>query len=380
MDFFFALSDYDICARLRPMKPSQLDFAELLPICGTADYAQSPLYTEDIASIAASDDIEALFGKRVLVTGAAGLIGTVLVDAMMEANRHGAGIRVIAADRDMVRSEIRFSRHSGSPDLVLLGMNVRNQLPDDLPFDICIAAASNTSPLDYAAHPVNTALTNLLGAQNALEAAKKCGGRVLFCSSVEVYGNATGEEAFREEDTGRLNLSNARASYPESKRAAEALCQSYHAEFGVRTNVARICRVFGPTVIPGDTKAPSQFIANAVAGRDIVLKSDGTQFYSWLHVADCVSALLAILAHGENGTAYNVADASCDAPLRDFAQFAADAAGTHLVFDLPTEAEKRGYSKTTRAVMDASRLRGLGWTPSLSLESGIQNTVAVLKG
>lgn len=361
------------------MKTPPPDFADLLSRPGTAGYAQSPLYMEDIARIAASDNMKALFGKRVLVTGAAGLIGTVLVDAMMEANRQGAGICVIAMDRDMVRSEIRFSRHAGSSDLVLLGMNVRNPLPEDRPFDVCIAAASNTSPLDYAAHPVNTALTNLLGAQNALEAAKKCEGRVLFCSSVEVYGNAREDRPFREEDTGLLNLMNARSSYPESKRAAEALCQGYHAEFGVRTNVARICRVFGPTVIPGDTKAPSQFIANAIAGRDIVLKSDGTQFYSWLHVADCVSALLAILARGEDGIAYNVADPSCDARLRDFAKFAADTTGSRLVFDLPTEAEKRGYSKTTRAIMDSSRLRALGWAPALSLRDGIRRTITALR-
>lgn len=345
---------------------------------GTADYAKSPIYREDIVRIAASDDMQALAGKRVFVTGAAGLIGTVFVDAMMEANRHGAHIRIIAADREKVRSEVRFARHAGSPDLVLVGMNVRDPMPEDHPFDVCIAAASNTSPLDYAAHPVNTALTNLLGAQNALEAARKCGGRVLFCSSVEVYGNARDNESFREEDTGRLNLANARASYPESKRAAEALCQSYHSEFGVRTNVARICRVFGPTVIPGDTKAPSQFISNAVRGEDIVLKSNGLQFYSWLHVSDCVSAMFAILARGEDGLAYNVADASCDASLRDFARFAADAAGTRLVFDLPTEAEKRGYSKTTRAVMDAIRLRSLGWKPALSLQAGISRTVGML--
>lgn len=355
------------------------DLANDMAHDGTGDYASNPLYTEDIVRIAASDCMAKMAGKRILVTGAAGLIGTVLVDALMEANRRGAGIHVVAVDRELVRSDIRFQRHFDSPLFSFLGQNVQTPLPEDHPFDICVSAASNTSPLDYAAHPVNTALTNLLGAKNALDAAHRCGGRVLFCSSVEVYGNALGDESFREEDTGRLNLANARASYPESKRAAEALCQSYHAEFGVRTNVARICRVFGPTVIPGDTKAPSQFIANAVRGDDIVLKSDGSQFYSWLHVSDCVSAMLAILAHGEDGLAYNVADTSCDASLRDFASFAADAAGTKLVFNLPTDAERRGYSKTTRAVMDATRLRALGWKPALGLREGILRTIEALK-
>lgn len=347
---------------------------------GTGGYASHPIYTEDITRIAASEFIEPVAGKTILVTGASGLIGTVLVDVLMEANKNDAGIHVIAVDQDPVRSEIRFQRHFDSPLFSFLGQNVQNPLPEDHTFDICVAAASNTSPLDYAAHPVNTALTNLLGVKNALDAAQRCGGRVLFCSSVEVYGNAPGDEPFREDDTGRLNLANARASYPESKRAAEALCQSYHAEFSVQTNVARICRVFGATIISGDTKAPSQFIANAVRGEDIVLKSDGSQFYSWLHVSDCVSAMLAILAHGEDGLAYNVADTSCDASLRDFAGFAADAAGTKLVFNLPTDAERRGYSRTTRAVMDATRLRALGWKPAFELREGVLRTVEALRG
>ena len=347
---------------------------------GIDNYIEHPLYAADIVRITALGDVEVLAGKTVLVTGAAGLIGTVLVDTLMEANRHGADIRVIALDKDRSRSEFRFRRHFESPLFSFLGQDVKESIPTNCPFDVCISAASNTSPIDYAAHPVETALTNLLGCKNALDAARRCGGRVLFCSSVEVYGNARDDRPFREEDTGVLNLANARSSYPESKRAAEALCQSYRTEFGVRTNVARICRVFGPTVLPGDTKAPSQFISNAVRGEDIVLKSDGSQFYSWLHVSDCVSGLLAILAKGEDGLAYNIADESCGASLRDFAQFAAVAAGNELVFDLPTEAEKRGYSKTTRAVMDASQLQMLGWKPFLGLADGIRETIKVLRG
>ena len=338
-----------------------------------------PLYQEDLDRILESGFAESLSGRRVAVTGASGLIGTVLVDALLRANAAGAGIRVAAIARNRERLEERFGGRLSDPPLRLVEQVVRESLPEDLDFDIGIAAASNTSPLDYAAHPVATALTNLEGARHMLDAAVRCGGRVLFCSSVEVYGNARDDRSFREEDTGILNLGNARASYPESKRAGEALCQCYRTEFGVPVNSARICRVFGPTVLPGDTKAASQFIDNAVRGEDIVLKSEGTQFYSWIHVADCVSALLAILAHGEDGLAYNVAADNCNASLRDFARCAADAAGTKLVFDLPNEAERRGYSKTTRAVLDVSRLGSLGWRPAYDLAGGIARTIAVLK-
>ena len=122
-------------------------------------------------------------------------------------------------------------------------------------------------------------------------------------------------DIFTEDYTGELNLRNARACYPESKRLSEALCQSYITEEGVKVKLVRLSRVFGPTMLMSDSKASSQFIVKALQGEDIVLKSKGEQLFSYTYVADAVSAMLHVLIHGEEGVPYNIANKSCDVKL-----------------------------------------------------------------
>ena len=112
----------------------------------------------------------------------------------------------------------------------------------------------------------------------------------------------------------------------------------------------------------------------------MVLKSEGTQLYSYLHVADAASGLLHVLLKGGDGEAYNLADPGSDTTLRDLAQLVADAGGVDLVFDLPDATEAAGYSKATLALMDGSRARReLGWSARLPLTDGVPETLSILK-
>ena len=128
-----------------------------------------------------------------------------------------------------------------------------------------------------------------------------------------------------------------------------------------------------------DTKAISQFIRKGIAGEDIVLKSAGTQFYSYTYVADAVSGLLTVLLKGESGEAYNIADEASDMQLRDLAALIAENAGTKVVFEIPDAVEAQGYSKATKARLDGSKLKALGWQPAYDLRSGIKRTMDILK-
>ncbi|MDR0848338.1 MAG: NAD-dependent epimerase/dehydratase family protein [Propionibacteriaceae bacterium] len=343
-----------------------------------------PLYQEDCDLVVGLDlPWEKLKDITVLVTGASGMIGSCLVDVLMRANDVlGLSVTVVALARDVARLERRFAGHQGRSDLVIAHSDVSQSIPDSVPSaQWVIHAASNTHPVAYASDPIGTITTNVQGTFNLLEwACTSEPGRFCFVSTVEVYGdNQSGEGAFGETDCGYIDCNTLRAGYPEAKRAGEALCQAFMAQRGIEVVIPRLPRVFGPTVLPTDTKAVSQFIAKAVAGQDIVLKSEGNQYYSFIYVSDAVSGLLTCLLQGEPGGAYNVAHPSGDIHLRDLAGLAAESVGKQVVFDLPSQMEQKGFSKAMTAVMDGSKLAGLGWSPRHDVAAGVERTVHILR-
>lgn len=330
---------------------------------------------EDLRRVLAVKGVERLRGKSVLVTGATGLLGVHLIDALMALGE----VTVIAVGRSRERAAGRLGEHLSSPLFRFVEQDVQRAFPEDITADYIIPLASNTHPLAYSQYPAETMLINLKGAEHALELARRCGATVLYPSTVEVYGNARGDDMFTEDYTGQLNLSTSRACYSESKRSCEALCQSYAAEYGVKVRIARLSRVFGPTMLMSDTKASSQFIRKALDGEDIVLKSEGNQFFSYTYATDAVAAMLHIMLNGEDGTAYNIANDSCNVHLRDFAGLCAELCGRDVVFDLPSESERKGYSVAVNAILDTTRLRTSGFSPSYTMRDAVARTIHILK-
>ena len=340
---------------------------------------QHKLYQEDIANILSVKGIEQIRNKSFLITGATGLIGVHLIDALMALG----DVRVFAVGRSKEKAKERLGEYFDHPcfqflehDITMPFSTLNSQLST---LDYIIPLASNTHPLAYSQFPIETILINTKGAEHALQLAEQYGATVLYPSTVEVYGNAKGEDEFVEDYTGTLNLSNARSCYPESKRTCEALCQSYLAERGVQVKIVRLSRVFGPSMLLSDTKASSQFIRNAIVGEDIVLKSRGEQFFSYTYVADAVAAMLHVLLHGEIGVPYNISNPDCDVRLRDFAACCAAYNGKQVVFNLPSDIESRGFSIATRAILDSSRLRGIGFFPHYKIDDAICRTIELLK-
>lgn len=333
-----------------------------------------PLYQEDLKHIISTPGVSTLKGKSVLVTGATGLIGLQLIDALMLMG----GVKVVAVGRSREKAAARLGEYYDNPLFTFMEQDVCLPFPDGLSADFIIPLASNTHPLAYSKFPVETVLTNVEGARNALELAARCGATVLYPSSVEIYGNASGTDVFTEDYTGRLDLSTSRSCYTESKRVCEALCQSYAAEKGVKVKIVRLSRVFGPTMLESDSKASSQFILKAIAGEDIVLKSKGEQYFSYTYVADAVAAILHIMLNGEDGQAYNVACEECNVHLKDFAAICAGINGKQVVFDPPEESEARGYSIATQAILSCKKLSGSGFTARYNMHEAVKRTVEIL--
>ena len=245
--------------------------------------------------------------------------------------------------------------------------------------DFIIHLASNTHPVAYATDPVSTIVMNVNATKELLDLAVEKKSRFVYASSVEIYGQNRGDcEKFKEDYCGYINCNTLRAGYPESKRCGEALCQAYIKQYGVDVVIPRIARVYGPTLLKDDTKALSQFIYNALEGKDIVLKSEGKQYFSYLHVADAVSGILMVMLKGASGEAYNIADEKSDITLRDLAALIAKQCGRKVVFDLPAIEEATGFSPVMLARMDGGRLQGLGWGLRYAMQQGIAETMREL--
>ena len=342
-------------------------------------------YSEDINNVCKlSLPWEKLRGKSVMLSGATGLIGSFFVDVISEKNiTDGLNCTVYALVRNEEKAKARFSKFADDTHLVFIPYDVKYPLVTDTPekIDYILHLASNTHPMLYATDPIGTITTNIIGLQNLLEfAAEHRCERFIFASSNEVYGENRGDaELFDEDYCGYINCNTLRAGYPESKRCGEALCQAYKSQKGLDVCVARLTRSYGPTMIMSDTKAVSQFIKKGVAGEDIVLKSEGTQYYSYTYTADAVSGLLWILLAGESGEAYNIADISGDITLKDLASIIAEMNGKKVVFELPDAVEAAGYSRATKARLDGSKIRALGWKPMYDIKTGMERTVKILR-
>ena len=343
---------------------------------------EHPLYREDVEFTAKLElPWEKLQGKTVLMSGATGMIGSFLTDVLMARNdMAGLNCRVYALTRNPEKASKR-AAPSWKDRVCFLSCDVNRGIPEiDGEIGFVIHAASNTHPVAYATDPIGTIETNILGTRNMLEvAAEKRAERFAFVSSVEIYGENRGDvERFDESYCGYIDCNTLRAGYPEGKRAGEALCQAYLRQTGLDVVIPRLPRIYGPTMLESDTKAISQFLKKGLRGEDIVLKSAGTQLYSYSYVADAVSGILFCLLCGACGEAYNIGDQGSDIPLKALAGLIAAYAGTEVVFELPDVTEQAGYSKATKALLDGTKLKRLGWKPQYGIAEGIQRTMEIM--
>ncbi len=325
---------------------------------------------------------EKLANKTVVISGATGMIGAFLVDVLMRKNDvKGLQCRIIALGRSAEKAHSRLPYFGRDGFSFEEGSITATGYSPAASADYVLHLASSTHPRQYATDPIGTIRANVDGLQNLLSYSADCGARLLFASSVEIYGQNRGDvERFDEKYCGNIDCNTLRACYNESKRLGEAMCQAYRSQKGVEAVIARIARVYGPTLLPDDSKALSQFIHRSLVGEDVVLKSEGTQKFSYLHVADAVSGLLHILLFGIDGEAYNLADKESDIMLKDLAGLIAKASGVKVVFELPDAQEAAGYSKATFALMDGNKAHDeLEWSARMSISEGISRTLYVLR-
>ena len=232
-------------------------------------------------------------GDRVVITGAAGFIGSHLAETLLDRGDTVVGIDNLSTGASanlagLAGRDFRFIRH-----------DVSNYVSVDGPVDAVLHWASPASPIDYLERPIPTLKVGALGTHNALGLAKAKRAKFVLASTSEVYGDPL-EHPQREDYWGNVNPIGPRGVYDEAKRFAEAMTTAYHRFHGVDTKIARIFNTYGPRMRARDGRAVPNFIAQALRGEDLTVYGDGTQTRSFCYVSELVDGVLRLLRSDTN--------------------------------------------------------------------------------
>lgn len=341
------------------------------------------IWISDIDEVThAMPEIEQLAGKTVMITGPSGLICSALIDILVRWNvTHDEKVTIIAAGRSEKKIRNRFHPFDAEEWFCFLpydAASLENAFP--LSCDYIIHGASNASPAFIMREPVETMLSNVFGLRFLLEFAKERDvRRVLYISSSEVYGKKEGDQPFKNDEYGYIDLLNARNSYSVGKRAAETLCASYAEEYGVDSVIARPGHIYGPTALPTDNRVSSLWPHAAANGRDIIMKSDGRQIRSYCYCLDCATALLKVLLNGESVHAYNISNPDSIISIREMAEIIAEVSGVKVQMEAPSPDEVKGFNPMSNSSLDSIELLELGWRGQFDAYRGFDHTVRIIR-
>jgi UDP-glucuronate decarboxylase len=302
-------------------------------------------------------------GSRVLVTGAAGFLGSHLCDALI-----AAGHSVVGLDNYFTGRKENIAHLLKHPSFEMIRHDVRQPYWGE--FDIICHLACPASPPFYQKNAIATAKISFLGGLNMLGLAKRTGARILYTSTSEVYGDPL-EHPQREDYRGNVNPIGPRACYDEGKRIAEALFFDYRRQHDVDIKVVRIFNTYGPRMNPVDGRVVSNFLLQALRGDDITIYGDGSQTRSFCYVDDLIRGLVAVM----NAPAAFTGPVNLGNPeeftILELAERVIELVGSRsrLVYrDLPVDDPKQRCPDITLA------RNAFGWQPGIRLREGLART------
>lgn len=344
---------------------------------------ESRLWRNDLDRVLDSlPELSLLNGKRILVTGATGLICSAIIDIMVRySERQGGNICIYAAGRNQGRIENRFPLGVSKRFVHFVPYDATKAAPEtEETMDYILHGASNTMPSQYVQEPVETMISNFNGVKDLLDILKKQGtGKLLYVSSSEVYGKKENIEPYTEDEYGFVDILNPRNSYPMGKRAAEALCAAYSREYGIQTVMVRPGHIYGPTASSKDGRVSSAWAYDVAQGKDIVMKSDGRQIRSYCYCLDCAAAILKVILRGKNSEAYNISNPDSIISIRDMAQILCQYAGVKLVYDNADAGDKKTFNPMSNSSLNSEKLQKLGWRGLFNAQEGFQHTYLILR-
>jgi len=334
---------------------------------------------EDIKHVLETYNFDEFDHKSVFITGATGLIGSMIARCLLEANRSlDKDIKVVAFIRNERKARKLFEDYLDEQIEFCIG-DICSPIAYEGDVDYVIHSASPTSSKFFVENPVETIDIAINGTMNVLNFAK--GKDILgfvYLSSLEIYGKLETTESISEEDCGYIDFLNVRSSYSEGKRMVECICASYAKEFQMPIKIARLTQTFGAGVDYNDGRVFAEFIRCVIEEKDIVLHTTGETVRNYCYLSDAVRALLLILEKGNAGEAYNVANKDTTCSIVEMAQIVAELnknKTTQVCFDIEEDLSKHGYNPTMIAYLNTEKIEQLGWKPAIGLTEMFQRTM-----
>lgn len=300
---------------------------------------------------------------RVVITGAAGFIGSHLAETLLD-----LGYAVVGID-NLLTGDIANVAHLANRDFLFIKHDVTNYIYIDGPVDFVLHWASPASPIDYLELPIPTLKVGALGTHKALGLAKAKKARFVLASTSEVYGDPL-EHPQRESYWGNVNPIGPRGVYDEAKRFAEAITVAYHRYHGVDTKIVRIFNTYGPRMRVNDGRAVPTFISQALRGEDITIFGDGQQTRSFTYISDLVDGVVRLMTSGINDPV-NIGNPH-EMTIEEIAKTIIRMTGSNgrlVSRPLPTDDPKVRQPDITRA------RNLLGWEPKVHLAQGLGRTI-----
>jgi len=305
---------------------------------------------------------------RVLITGAAGFVGSHLCDLWLS-----RGHQVIGLDNFVTGKSANIQHLEGNAAFQFVKQDVTEEVRIEGPIDCVLHFASPASPVDYANLPIQTLKAGALGTHKALGVARAKGARLVLASSSEVYGDPLVSPQ-TEDYWGNVNFLGPRGVYDEAKRFAEALTMAYHRMHGVDCKIARIFNTYGPRMRPNDGRVVPAFIGQALRGQPLTVFGDGSQTRSFCYVSDLVEGIYRLALSEVHGPV-NIGN-PLEMTVLEFARKVMQLTGnsSQIVFQPLPENDPRVRRP------DISRARRLlGWQPSVTLDDGLSRTIRWFK-
>lgn len=327
-------------------------------------------------------DLEPFREKTFFVTGATGLVGSLILRFLVYANGQlDLDLKLLALVRNKEKAQRLYAEYKATPLKFVVTELGYGDLHLSEKVDYVIHAAAVTASKQMIADPVGTIRTAIWGTDEVLqEAVRNKAEAMVYLSSMEVYGQPAITGQTTEKDLGYVDLTNIRSSYPEGKRMSELMCNAYAEQYGLRVMSARLAQVFGAGVLPGENRVFAQFARSAMNGENIVLHTTGQSEGNYVYATDAIKAILILLQKGETKQAYNVANEDSHMTIKEMAEMIVDTfgvPGAQVVIDIPKE--NMGYAPDVKMWLSSQKLQQLGWRPIVNLKDSYARLIQWLQ-